>query len=654
MEEKERKKAFKKLKRDSNGHLVAPFVWHGKPEDMSVVEEGDWWAQESIYWIEGFTTKEGYHLKGLHYFYLTQVKIKTERGLLIHPWWRDIDEFIIDEWYKCVEEKTDLALYKRRGIGLSALFGAGLPLWRMITSPGSTYLATSNDKPKTERMFNEKFVTAFDALDEWIRPETSTNRQTGHMTAIIKGADGVPTDNKSSIICRQTSDRKKDASAFESERAIGAFIDELFLHDYASEVRQSVQSCLMEGGFVKMAPCVFGGSAGIVSQQGIEEAKKMWDDHESMMINPMFIEGFWGVDMAPERGDDGKLTGKILNFCPNGHSNTEGALAWIEREREFRSKSKDKRPYIGFIKSYPVKISDIFDLNDNGIVPEDIMNRVPAQKAAIKEANPPIYKYDIWMDGNGKANAKLDDNGYWNILMPPKPGEKYIMGIDPIPIRESGDSKDERSDYCASIKHYNSNTYVAYMMIRVKDEVILKNSTYAAQMYYNGALAMIERNRGGEIMKQYQDDGHNNMLASQPIIFGRKGYDKLAPKGYHSGGYNADTISRGFFKYLRNNLEKIWFIEILDGLPGYGLKNNDLLSSMEACEIYTEDLNKRSVNSSRKVIESSTLIVKRLPNGARTTEWVTTYKTVIDGDDAMQERKKEWSGQQEALSNTRG
>jgi hypothetical protein len=155
-------------------------------------------------------------------------------------------------------------------------------------------------------------------------------------------------------------------------------------------------------------------------------------------------------------------------------------------------------------------------------------------------------------------------------------------------------------------------------------------------------------------MKQYQGDGHNNMLASQPIIFGRKGYDKLAPKGYHSGGYNADTISGGFFKYLRNNLEKIWFIEILDGLPGYGLKNNDLLSSMEACEIYTEDLNKRSVNSSRKVIESSTLIVKRLPNGARTTEWVTTYKTVTDGDDAMQERKKEWSGQQEALSNTRG
>jgi hypothetical protein len=31
----------------------------------------------------------------------------------------------------------------------------------------------------------------------------------------------------------------------------------------------------MEGGFVKMAPCVFGGSAGIVSQQGIEEAKKI-------------------------------------------------------------------------------------------------------------------------------------------------------------------------------------------------------------------------------------------------------------------------------------------------------------------------------------------------------------------------------------------
>ena len=128
-----------------NGKPKPPkFVYEGKPKGMSKAEEAKWWLQEQERWVEGHAG-----LKGLHYFYLTQVKIKQPRGSLIHPWWREVDEFVIDEYYEATRLGLDICIYKRRGIGLSALFGAGVPLWKAMTEPGSTSLLTSNNRSKT-------------------------------------------------------------------------------------------------------------------------------------------------------------------------------------------------------------------------------------------------------------------------------------------------------------------------------------------------------------------------------------------------------------------------------------------------------------------------------------------------------------------------
>jgi len=226
----------------------------------------------------------------------------------------------------------DLCIYKRRGIGLSALFGAGVSLWKALTSPGSTSLLTSNNRSKTEKLFNEKVAVAYDKLDEWIRPEKKSQRLTGYMTIDIKDNEGMTTGNNSNILARQTSDSRKDASNFESERAAHAFIDELFLHDFASEVRQSIQSCLMDD-FEKIAPVVFGGSAGIVSEEGIKEAELMWKEAESLGVRTVFIPGTMGISRAPEYDDKGNQTGRFYDFCPNGWSDQEGAKEWIKRKR---------------------------------------------------------------------------------------------------------------------------------------------------------------------------------------------------------------------------------------------------------------------------------------------------------------------------------
>ena len=124
------------------------------------------------------------------------------------------------------------------------------------------------------------------------------------------------------------------------------------MHDYASEVRQSIQACLQDD-FEKIAPVVFGGSAGIVSDDGIKEAELMWKNASEMNVRTVFIPGTRGVSRAPEYDEKGNQTGRLYNFCPNGWDDKEGAAEWIKKRREHLDKSEDKRDLIGFIKVIP-------------------------------------------------------------------------------------------------------------------------------------------------------------------------------------------------------------------------------------------------------------------------------------------------------------
>lgn len=634
----------KDLPLDENGFRMSPFKWEGKPEHMSIYEESKWWESQFEYWREGYFVPEtNYYLTGLHYFYMTQMVIKNQKGTKITPWWRDVDEMIILEWYRCKIDLQDLFIFKRRGIGLSVLFGGALPMWQAFVQPGSMYLMTSNDKTKGERMFQEKVVPAYEGLDPWLKGEQKKYVQTGELRFEVNNYDGTSSTNISGIICKQTSDRKADASAFESERAPGAFVDELFLHPFAAEVRQSIQDCLMEDQ-LKMGPAVFGGSAGIVSQSGIAEAKRIWDDKDNSDVNVVFIDGTWGVDKAPEYDDEGKPTGKVLNFCPNGHSDREGALAWIVKRRLILDKASDKRRLIGYMKSHPLDPDDIFEFNDLGVIPEDLLPRINAQRKRVKEENRPVNNYDVFMQGAGAA-AKRNDKGTWRILEHPQEGAEYTAGADPIETvnaAEASSSSEERSKFSVAIRNRTTNTIVAYYLKRSLDTDGVKAELLAGQTYYNNAKMMIERNRGAVMVQAYRNDGHYAMLANQPLIFGVKNYDKKEIKGYHKNGSNVDMIYEAFFKDLRETIENIWFDEILDALPEFTIKNHDLLDAFVSLSIYEQELRRSSKFAEKQVVTKQRRIVDfDKQTGARITKWVEEHVYVDDSGREIQ--KNAWS-----------
>ena len=603
-----------------------------KPEGMSGDQEEAYWEEEFKYWTEGYTTPDGHYLRGFHYFYLTQIVIKTEDGDFIRPVWRDVDELTIEEWYLALENQEDFAIYKRRGIGLSVMFSA-LALWRALTKPGSTSLMTSNNKPKSERLFNEKMVVAWNKLDPWIRPEKESKQQTGFLLMKTKGPNGMENGSMSTIMARQTSEKREDAAAFESERAVHAFIDELFLHKYAQEVRRSMQSCLKKG-MSKMGPCVFGGSAGAVSEEGIMEAEKIWKDAKALRIRTLFIPGTYGVDLAPARDDNGDvIPNTFYNFCPNGHSLHKECGKWIETERDWYDKAEDKGDLIAFIKSYPTSIQDIFEMNDMGIIPADLLPRINKQKTAINNSDRRVHRYQLVDMGGIKASPMKEGNIH--ILEHPEPGEEYIVGIDPIPtidtkVKESKTGKTKgRSDYVAVVKRRSTQEYVAYYKHRSSDIHVIKLNTLNLQKYYNNAVGMVERNQGRELILQYKNDGDIAYLAKYPMILGQASFDKRETIGFHKDRWNAERIYKFFFQYLKNFIEKVWIMLFINELPSFVISNTDLLDAVVACEVYDQDLQRKNERFHKKQ-KFKTVPYMTIENGKSVRRW---KKIPIFGDE---------------------
>lgn len=558
----------------------------------------EWKKLQRKRWIEGFTPKSGVRLTGIHYFYLTQIHIKNASGRMIRPIWRDVDSIIFETYEDCLKNGKDLAIFKRREVGLSSIFGAAIPLWTAIVFQGSTSLMTSADKMRVVDMFDQKFMASYNALEDWIRPKTKkTEAKDGKITFEVKDDNMMPSKDLSMLMCRQTSQDRKDATNLEGARAKYAFIDELFLHPYAKDVRASVESCLMEG-FARVGICVFGGSAGHISRSGLKQAEQTWADRDKGDVECLFISGTLGIMKAPIKQEDGSI--ELVDFCENGHSNVKAAEKWIRQHRAKLAQMKDKTQLASFIKRFPLEIEEVFGSSELGALPEDIKQMQEERKKFIMNNPATIERMKIVPLGEDRYDMVNDPQGAWLVLEKPIKGERYIMGTDPIPMVE-GDKVDVTSPddtslslFASVIKRVSTDTYVAIYQRRVLQPDIVFSDMFGAQTIYNNAKNMIERNRADLFIDRYKTKEKWEHLADQPTFWGAKAYRRSAKKGWYKGTDNTEIAYATFFEYFRRAMDKVWFEDIIDSLPKFVVENTDILDAIVSCEIYHEQIRRTS------------------------------------------------------------
>jgi hypothetical protein len=585
-------------------------------ENASRKEWGEFYLREREKW------KIGSHgLTGMHYAYLTVIKIKDRTtGQEIHPVWRDVDEIIFGAYEEALKSMSDLIFIKRREVGLTSIFGACIPLINCFIHPGTNQLITSADQKRIADLFKEKVTVAYDGLDERIRPARAAFRMTGTMVFADKDEKtGRMSGLKSSIICAESS---KNPKSLEGYGAKSVFLDEFFLHPKPAEVLASTQASVSRG-FVKACPIVMGGSCGETSDEGLKKGRELWEDAEHLKIITCFIPGWLGISEAPEYDAEGKETGKILNFCPNGWSDQAGATAWIMQNRKKLSKAKDKSRYVTFIKNYPLTVEEVFTFGAGGILPEEILQKIEEQKVWLHANPPPVMTYRL-EDRGGRITAEPDPKGLHYIVELPQPGQVYRAGSDPIAF--NSDNIENGSEYVMAIKKPTANTYVHYFAVRSLDADLVVLECIKAQRLFNNAQTMLEMNAGGVAKAKYKEFGCLHLLAKRPNALGIKFVNPDAYGWWRGGGNNpADKAAiEGVVKYLTHHTSCILFKRILDETSRFPHKNTDLLDALMSAELFENNVNELGKIMPRIQPPKMIYTVGRDSSGRTIGKWVAT------------------------------
>lgn len=554
-------------------------------------EKEMWFRQEQEYWIDG-----RFGFTGEHYFAMTQAFFEKSEGGITRPVWRDADDDIYGGYHDAKSRFCDYLVLKRREIGLSAIFGGVIPIHTALCYPGSTAVLTSADKTRLEQLYKRKLMILFDNLDSDFRPGTIARRQWGYLHMGKQARKTDPVSGLDSIVVVR--DTVEDPTSLEAYRARHIFIDEFFLHPKADRVARSAQASI-KAGFKKLAPIVLGGSAGESTLEGQKRGIEMWNNAENLDIVTMFMPAWKGIMEAPEYDETGKLTGKLLNFCPNGHSDEKLATEWIMKTREKLDKLEDKSYIESFIKQYPLTVDEVFSVVGVGQLPADIMNVIKKQERVILATKPQIEKVDLAKDPEGDIKIIPNPEGKILMLERPKQGHEYIAGTDPIPFNTN---EMIGSDQATVIKDIETGRYVCMYKERdVSPDVIVKNQILMQELYF-GAPTMLEINRGGVIKDRYVSENKEHLLARKPTLIGKGLASNKTSFGYYKNDWTTQRGLDYLFSYLREHWDDIWFMEIIDELKVFMTANTDFVDAMMSCEIYQKHLLIKKQKGRQKVV----------------------------------------------------
>lgn len=588
------------------------YAKYGLSPNASTKEKDYWWEKErEEFWREG-----RFGLTGPHYFALTQGWVKDARGFKKRPVWRDVDELIYEGYIDARKTFHDLFVTKRREVGLSFIFGGIIPMWIAMTNPGSTSLITSADKKRLEALFKDKTRVVYDEFDPYAKPGIVSTRQEGYLHLGRRDAKtGTITGLDSQIITKETVDVP---TAFEAYRAMHVFIDECMLHPKADKVYKSAQAST-KSGFVKVAPIVIGGSAGEATSIGQKLARTLWDNAEALKILTLFLPGNMGIMEAPELDIDGKETGNLLNFCPNGHSDQKAATEWIMKTREVLDRLEDKSYLNSFIKQYPLEIQEVFSVSGQGAFPKIIMDKLDTQERIILSTRPPIERCVLFRSMDGMVQKKPVSDGLIRILENPQPDHTYIAGIDPIPFNSK--NMGDGSNQAIAIKDIDTNRYVAFYAERDSDPDEIVENMILLQEYFNNAVAMIEINRGGVVKQKYKDNGKLHLLAKKPVLLGKGFFKDDDSYGYYKNDVTAERGNHYLVDYLKQYSEDLWFLEVIQELKNYLIENTDFADAMVACEILHKNIIKRFEKSKPQETVEKSIPMLKFVNGRYIRVW---------------------------------
>ena len=582
-----------KIKFDPQKYRPIPNNGHPELNTDSVAYQ-EYWAKETDRCINGFKPKGMKKISGKYYFYLNYYKIlgndgtSGNRKTLIHPWYRTMDHEYFDTIETCKEEGKGMIVIKARDKGFSYM-NSGAVAHEYTFFP-----------------FNDVGVAAgLQATADAFFDKTKKGLNGIHPNfkhSVLKDTDGIMRSGykqknkdgkweiggyQSTIICR-TMDNPE---VFKGERVSLMVFEEAGEFKKLKNAYMSSKACFMDGDIQFGIPIV-GGTGGDISKAS-KDFMDMYYSHDAYNLIPVFIPaskayyGFFDIE--------------------SGKEDEEGAREKLIADREDIQKSGDNEAYNLHIQNYPLTIEEAFLNTHSARFDISLLNAQRSRILSSKDHRSQIQRgYLDWQLGEEDPTVKWrpHPNGPYKILSHPMPEYKNldIGGIDSYDQDQAGASESLGS---AIIYRRFANTDVPsdYVIAEYTDRPDKKEDFWDGclklAVYYNAKM-LVEYTKIG-ILDYFKRMNALKYLKEKPESAHNPGTKTRNRYGVHMNKQVKALLEDLIDDYLRESVEDIWFIDLIDELANYGLQNTDRAMAFGLCLIHNIDNYRMQASIKEKV-----------------------------------------------------
>ena len=570
-----------KIKKDPQRYR--PIANNGHPDlNPDSVQYQEYWAQEMDRCVNGYKPKGMKKISGKYYFYLNYYMIlgndgtSGNRKTLIHPWYRTMDHEYFDTIETCKDEGKGMIVIKARDKGFSYM-NSGAVAHEYTFFPFND-VGVAAGLQATADAFFDKVKKGLNGIHpnfkHSVLKDTTDIMRSGYKQ---KNKDGKWETGgyQSTIICR-TMDNPE---VFKGERVSLMVFEEAGEFKKLKNAYMSSKACFMDGDIQFGVPIV-GGTGGDITKAS-KDFMDMYYSYDAYNLIPMFIPasrayyGFFDINTGVE--------------------NEKAAIEKLTEERDNIQKSGNNDAYNLHVQNYPLTIEEAFLNTKSSRFDISLLNAQRSRILSSIDFRSQIQRgYLDWELGNEEFAVKWRPHpeGPYRILTHPMTEYRFldIGGVDSYDQDTAGAS-DSLGSAIIYRRFANTDVPSDYVIAEYTDRPPKKEDFWDGVLklavYYNAKM-LVEYTKIG-ILDYFKRMNALKYLKEKPESAHNPGTKTRNRYGVHMNKQVKSLLEDLIDDYIRENVEDIWFMDLIDELAVYGRQNTDRAMAFGLCLIHNID-----------------------------------------------------------------
>ena len=559
---------------------------NGHPDlNADSVAYEEYWARETERCLYGYKPKGYNKISGKYYYYLNYYRIlgndgtKGNRKTLIYPWYRDMDHEYFDLFDQCKEENKGMIVIKARDKGFSYM-NSGILAHEFTFFPHSEVGIAAGLQVTADAFFDKvkKGVNNIhpNFRHSWLK-DTDTMLKAGYKK---KNKDGKwETGGYQSVIHCRTMDNPE---VYKGERLSVMVFEEAGEFKSLMNAYMSSKACFMDGDLQFGVPIV-GGTGGDI-EKASKDFMEMYYEADAFNLINIFIPaskvyyGYFDVK--------------------TGQSDMEGAEEKIMEDRTKLQDAGKEKAYNLHIQNYPMTVEEAFLKTKSNFFDLSLINMQRSKILANVDFEYQLQTGFLDWNDEGGVDWFADANGPVKVLHHPMP---EVSGLDIGGIDSYDQDRAGRSESLGSAIIYRrfmdmdspGDCVVAEYTERPRTAEQFWDNCLKLAVYYNAKM-LVEYTKIG-ILDYFRRNDGLKYLKEKPVTAHSPGTLTRNRYGVHMNKQVKALMINVIDDYIKTNVEDVWFIEILNELADFGIRNTDRAMAFGLCLLHNLDNFKRRI-----------------------------------------------------------